>query len=119
MTNAPIRAGVLIDTTYLNRRIDYDPATHEISFGPSVRVKELAEFLAQKDRFYPHGQCPSVTAVGFQVGAGQGVGIGKVVTASRSENADLFWAARWSGPPFFGVISKFWGRSIRRKKWWH
>lgn len=32
---------------------------------------------------------------------------GELVTASRRENADLFWAARGSGPGFFGVVVSF------------
>lgn len=138
LTNGHLFAGILIDTTHLNRRVEYDPATHEINFGPSVRVKELAETLRDLNRFYPHGHCPTVAAGGFHLGAGQGVGMrgwgptyrdwlikleivvsdGHVVTASRTVNSDLFWAARGGGPAFFGVITKYWGRTIRRSKWW-
>jgi FAD/FMN-containing dehydrogenase len=32
---------------------------------------------------------------------------GELVHANESENADLFWAARGSGPGFFGVVTRF------------
>lgn len=32
---------------------------------------------------------------------------GELVTASEKDNADLFWAARGSGPGFFGVVVRF------------
>lgn len=138
MSNGGIFTGILIDTTHLNRSVQYDSGTHDITFGPSVRVQELAEKLREIDRFYPHGHCPTVAAGGFHLGAGQGVGMrgwgptyrgwltqleivvadGRIVTASAKENSDLFWAARGGGPAFFGVITKFWGKTIPRTKWW-
>lgn len=32
---------------------------------------------------------------------------GELVTASETENSDLFWAARGSGPGFFGLVVRF------------
>ena len=32
---------------------------------------------------------------------------GELVRASETENADLFWAARGSGPGFFGAVTRF------------
>ncbi|KAM0668534.1 hypothetical protein ACQRIU_002096 [Beauveria bassiana] len=138
LTNGAIFTGILIDTTHLNRSVQYDLETHGITFGPSLRVQELAEKLREVNRFYPHGHCPTVAAAGFHLGAGQGVGMrgwgptyrdwvtqleivvadGRIVIASAEENADLFWAARGGGPAFFGVITKFWGKTIPRTKWW-
>lgn len=138
MSNGALFTGILIDTTHLNRNVEYDPSTHDISFGPSVRVKELAEKLLEINRFYPHGHCPTVAAGGFHLGAGQGVAMrgwgptyrdwltkleivvadGRTVIASAKENSDLFWAARGGGPAFFGIITKFWGKTIPRTKWW-
>lgn len=36
----------------------------------------------------------------------------QVRIASRTENADLFWAARGGGQGFFGVVTRIWGRTI-------
>ena len=41
---------------------------------------------------------------------------GRRVHASASENADLYWAARGSGPGFFGVVTRFHLRVYPRPK---
>ncbi|KAH8745299.1 oxidoreductase, FAD-binding protein [Diaporthe sp. PMI_573] len=109
-----------------------------ISFGPAVRVEELSAKLATVGRFFPHGHAPTVGSAGFLMAGGQGwfvrgwgatcqtwitkiqvvVPDGRVVTASKTENQDIFWAARGSGLAFFGVITKFWGRTIRASTLW-
>jgi hypothetical protein len=135
---ALVHDGILVDTACLNRQIDYDAQTQEISFGPAVRVEELSAKLATVGRFFPHGHAPTVGSAGFLMAGGQGwfvrgwgatcqtwitkiqvvVPDGRVVTASKTENQDLFWAARGSGLAFFGVITKFWGRTIRASTLW-
>jgi FAD/FMN-containing dehydrogenase len=133
-----IQDGILIDTVNLNRMIDYNPLTHEISFGPSVRVEELASKLVGLNRFFPHGHAPTVGAGGFLLAGGQGWFVrgwgatnqtwinkiemvmpdGRFVTASPTENRDLWWAARGSGMGFFGVITKFYCRTMKASKMW-
>lgn len=135
---ALVQDGILVDTSCLNRQIDYDEETQEICFGPAVRVEELSDKLAAVGRFFPHGHAPTVGSAGFLMAGGQGwfvrgwgatcqtwitkiqvvVPDGRVVTASKTENQDLFWAARGSGLAFFGVITKFWGRTIRASTLW-
>ncbi|RYP14191.1 hypothetical protein DL765_006552 [Monosporascus sp. GIB2] len=135
---ALVQDGIMIDTSFLNRAIDYDPVTQEISFGPAVRVEEVAAKLAEIKRFFPHGHAPTVAAGGFLLAGGQGwfvrgwgataqswvtkmeivVPDGRVVTASRTENQELFWAARGSGLGFFGVVTRFWGRTIPASTLW-
>ncbi|KAH8703029.1 oxidoreductase, FAD-binding protein [Talaromyces proteolyticus] len=133
-----IQDGILIDTVNLNRHINYDPVTREIAFGPSCRVEELAAKLKEVNRFFPHGHAPTVGSGGFLLAGGQGwfvrgwgatnqqwilkmeivVPDGRTVIASRTENQDLFWAARGSGLGFFGVVTRFWGRTIPASKMW-
>jgi FAD/FMN-containing dehydrogenase len=135
---ALVQDGIMIDTSFLNRQIDYDTATQEISFGPAVRVEEVAAKLAEIKRFFPHGHAPTVAAGGFLLAGGQGwfvrgwgataqswinkieivVPDGRVLTASRTENQDLFWAARGSGLGFFGVVTRFWARTIPSSTLW-
>ncbi|KAF5575480.1 6-hydroxy-D-nicotine oxidase [Fusarium pseudocircinatum] len=130
--------GILIDAVNLNRRIDYDPVTKEICFGPSSRVEELAAKLKEVNRFFPHGHAPTVGSAGFMLAGGQGwfvrgwgatnqtwitkiemvVPDGRTLIASRTENQDLFWAARGSGMGFFAVVTRFWGRTIERSTMW-
>lgn len=136
--SALIHDGILIDTSSLNRSIEYDPATQEISFGPAVRVEEVSAKLAEVKRFFPHGHAATVGAGGFLLAGGQGwfvrgwgatcqqwitkievvVPDGRVLIASRTENQDIFWAARGSGLGFFGVVTKFWGRTIPSSILW-
>ncbi|GAB7355900.1 hypothetical protein MBLNU459_g6547t1 [Dothideomycetes sp. NU459] len=124
--------GVLIDTSRLHRSVKYDPETHEIEFGPAVRVREAAEELGRVGRFFPYGHAPSVALGGFCLAGGQGwfmrgwgltveswilrmeivTADGEVRIASRTENSDLFWAARGGGQGFFGVVTRIWGRTI-------
>lgn len=133
-----IQDGILIDTLNLNRRIEYDPVSQEICFGPSCRVEELAAKLKEINRFFPHGHAPTVGSAGFLLAGGQGwflrgwgatsqtwitkiemvVPDGRTVIASRTENRDLFWAARGSGLAFFAVVTRFWGRTIDRSTMW-
>ncbi|KAF4552052.1 FAD-binding domain-containing protein 6 [Elsinoe fawcettii] len=135
---ALVQDGILIDTTHLNRTPEYDEHTQEVSFGPAIRVKELALFLDERKRFLPYGHSPTVAAGGYLLAGGQGwfhrgwgatcqqfvskleivVPDGRVVTASRSENQDLFWAARGSGTGFFGVVSRFWCRTVAASRIW-
>ncbi|KAF5025076.1 hypothetical protein F66182_2845 [Fusarium sp. NRRL 66182] len=133
-----IDGGILIDTVNLNRQIDYDPINKEIAFGPSCRVEELAARLKEINRFFPHGHAPTVGSGGFMLAGGQGwfvrgwgatnqtwitkmeivVPYGRTLIASRTENTDLFWAARGSGLGFFGVVTRFWGRTIKTSLMW-
>lgn len=107
--------------------ITCDDATGTVTAGPAVRGgTDLDPFLARRGRFFPGGHCPTVGIGGFLLQGGMGwncrgwgwaaesVEAVQVVTAegeiawcSEEENADLFWAARGSGPGFFGVVTAF------------
>lgn len=41
---------------------------------------------------------------------------GEILRAKKTQNPDLFWAARGSGQGFFGVVTRFWGRTIPQCK---
>ncbi|KAJ9642673.1 hypothetical protein H2204_002321 [Knufia peltigerae] len=133
-----IQDGILIDTVNLNRHVEYNPKTHEICFGPAVRTEELSKKLAEIKRFFPHGHAPTVGAAGFLLAGGQGwflrgwgatnqtwinkmeivVPDGRTVIASPTENEDLWWAARGSGLGFFGVVTRFWCRTMPVSTMW-
>lgn len=124
--------GILIDTIHLNKTIDYDPQTRQVSFPASARSEDLASALQKVDRFFPFGHDPTVAAGGFLLAGGQGwfmrgwgctsdrwvtememvTPSGQVVRASKSQNTDLFWAARGSGQGFFAVVTRIWGTTI-------
>ncbi|VUC37329.1 unnamed protein product [Clonostachys rosea] len=128
--------GVLIDMSQLNRQVSYDPQSQEVCFGPGVRVYEAWKATDAIGRFFPFGHAPDVGLGGFCLAGGQGffmrgwgvtitnwivkleivVPDGRVVIASRTQNKDLFWAARGAGQAFFGVVTRIWSRTIPKKK---
>lgn len=130
---------ILIDMKAVNSRFEYDPETELINFGPGQTVQDAQEFLTPRNLFFPFGHSPTVGLGGFLLAGGQGYfmqGWGmtadrwlvqlEIVTAegeiricNREENADLFWAARGGGMGFFGVVTKFWGRTMRAKQLFH
>src|SRR6202035_1921236 len=96
---------------------------------------ELLELLAKHDLFFPAGHCPGVGLGGYLLQGGFGwngrvhgpacmsveaidvvLGDGSRVHASEEENADLLWAARGAGPGFFGVVTSFYLRLVRKPK---
>jgi FAD/FMN-containing dehydrogenase len=107
--------------------ISYDERTGIVTVGPAVRGgSDLDPFLAARGRFFAGGHCPTVGLGGFLLQGGMGwncrgwgwaaesidsmdvvTADGELVRCSQEENADLFWAARGSGPGFFGVVSSF------------
>lgn len=131
-----LEGGLLIDMRYVNREVGYDPATEIVSFGPAVTGAEISKEMIRVDRFFPHGHTPSVAAGGFLLAGGQGwffrgwgltaeswvlkmqvvTASGEVIVASPEENADLFWAATGCGQGFFGIVTKFWCRTIPARK---
>jgi len=131
-----IDQGILIDTIDLNNTIGYDPQTRQVSFPPGARSKDLASALQKIGRFFPFGHDPTVAAGGFLLAGGQGwfmrgwgctsdtwvtememvMPSGDVIRASKSKNADIFWAARGSGQGFFAVVTRIWGMTIPMRR---
>lgn len=117
---------LLIDLALLTG-MRYDPATGIVRVGPAVRGgQDLDPFLAGHGRFFAGGHHPTVGMGGFLLQGGMGwncrgwgwavesidsmdvvTASGELVRCSETENADLFWAARGSGPGFFGVVTEF------------
>jgi FAD/FMN-containing dehydrogenase len=108
------------------REMTLDPETGIASANPAIRNMDLGPFLTERGRAFTAGHCPSVGIGGYLLQGGQGwnsrkygwgcenvVGIdvvtadGELVHASERENSDLLWAARGSGPGFFGVVTRF------------
>jgi len=107
--------------------MSYDDDTGIVTVGPAVRGGlDLDPFLAARDRFFAGGHCPTVGLGGFLLQGGMGwncrgwgwaaesiVAIrvvtadGEITWCDSHANADLFWAARGSGPGFFGVVTAF------------
>ncbi|MFE7778469.1 FAD-binding oxidoreductase [Streptomyces sp. NPDC057445] len=122
-----LREDTLLIDLALFTRMSYDPVSATVAVGPAVRGGlDLDPYLAGHGRFFSVGHAPTVGMGGFLLQGGIGWNCrgwgwaaesiesmdvvtagGEPVRCSESENADLFWAARGSGPGFFGVVTEF------------
>jgi FAD/FMN-containing dehydrogenase len=93
---------------------------------PIISNRDIQKVLNAKGLAYPSGHCPQVKLSGYLLGGGmawnQGVwgsgtesieaielvtAEGRLITASKDEHAEYFWAARGSGYGFFGVVTRY------------
>jgi FAD/FMN-containing dehydrogenase len=126
--------GLLLDLSQM-RSVSVDVAARVAEVEPGVVGSELSERLRPEGLFFLTGHCMSVGLGGFVLQGGFGwnskvwgpacasveaievvTAAGDVVRASERENPDLFWAARGSGPGFFGVVTRFWLRLHERPR---
>jgi hypothetical protein len=117
--------GMLIDLSRLDS-IVIDPVSGTATIGPGCLAGDLNAALAKHKLFFPVAHAYTVGMGGFLLQGGFGwnsraaglacqsvIGIdvvladGTLVHANETENADLLWAARGSGPGFFGVVVRF------------
>jgi FAD/FMN-containing dehydrogenase len=120
------QGGLLIDLTALNQIISIDPVARIAVMQPIVSNREIQAALNPLGLAFPTGHCSSVKISGYLLSGGMswnhgvwGPGVGSVeaielvnaagnrITASATENADYFWAARGGGPGFFGVVVRY------------
>lgn len=123
--NAIRDGGLLLDLSRMTR-ITIDSTARTATVEPAADNEAFIAALEPLGLTFSVGHCPSVCLGGFLLGGGLGfntgewgyanesvIGIdvvtadGRRVHASESENPDLFWAARGSGPGFFGVVTRF------------
>ncbi|HEY2197320.1 MAG TPA: FAD-binding oxidoreductase [Mycobacterium sp.] len=124
--------GMLLDVSRLDRRrIDADAMIAHV--GPGVVASAFATDLDAQGLFFPAGHCEGIRLGGYLLQGGYGwnskvvgpacesvLGL-EVVTADGDtlycdpeHHPDLYWAARGSGPGFFGVVTSFTLRLHRR-----
>lgn len=121
-----IREGaVLVDLSEL-KSIEIDKQAMRAVIGPGCRSAQLDAALQAQDLFFPVAHAYTVGLGGFLLQGGFGwasqiVGLacesvtgidvvlsdGRLVHASETENSELLWAARGSGPGFFGIVVRF------------
>ena len=117
--------GVLIDVSRL-KSFSVDKSSMTATAGPGMGGSVLLAELMKQGLFFPVGHCRGVCIGGYLLQGGFGwngrvlgiacsnvIGIdyvdadGELRHASETENADMLWAARGSGPDFFGVVVRF------------
>lgn len=126
--------GLLLDVSRL-RDVELDAAAMTAAVGPGCHGDDLLNVLAEHDLFFPAGHCPGVGIGGYLLQGGYGwngrvygpacmsveaidvvLASGELVHADDTHNAELLWAARGAGPGFFGVVTRFHLRLVRRPK---
>ncbi|KAJ4258817.1 hypothetical protein NW762_007904 [Fusarium torreyae] len=103
-----------------------DESTGVLQASPSMTGRMVNKLLSSRGRMFPGGHCPEVALGGFLLQGGMGWNCKNwgfaceklvavdVVTADgekrhcdKNNNADLYWAARGSGPGFPAVVTRF------------
>ncbi|GAA0984161.1 FAD-binding oxidoreductase [Acrocarpospora macrocephala] len=117
--------GLLLDLSRLDG-IALDADARIARVGPAVKGPALNARLGEHGLFFPTGHAPTVGIGGFILGGGYGwnsrfwgpaclsiraidvvLADGELVHADDASHPDLLWAARGSGPGFFGVVTRF------------
>lgn len=126
--------GMLLDLSRLND-IAIDKPAMRAAVGPGCKGDRLLAALSRQGLFFPVGHCTGVGIGGFLLQGGYGwhsrelgpacmsveaidvvTADGELLHANEQQNADLYWAARGSGPGFFGVVTKFYLRVYPKPK---
>ena len=117
--------GILLDLSGLDG-VKIDSARMSAAAQPGCKGNVLDLALEEQDLFFPVGHCPGVAIGGYLLQGGFGwngrvhgpacmsveavdvvTPAGELVRADADRNPDLYWAARGSGPGFFGVITRY------------
>ena len=122
-----IREGAtLIDLSAMDAIIEINREAKTAIVEPGAQGTEFLKALMAEDLFFPVGHCVGVGVGGFLLQGGFGwnsrvygpacmsvsaidvvTADGQLVRADENNHSDLFWAARGSGPGFFGVVTRF------------
>jgi hypothetical protein len=116
--------GITIDMSQ-QRGVNVDPGTQRVVVEPGATWKDVDAATQPHALIVPSGIISATGVAGFTLGAGFGwtsrkfgfaadnlakvevvTADGRVLQASESENADLFWALR-GGSGNFGVVTRF------------
>ncbi|AZM61429.1 MULTISPECIES: FAD-binding oxidoreductase [unclassified Streptomyces] len=116
---------LIIDVSHLDH-IRADTAANTAVIGAGAKLIDVYRALAARGVTIPAGSCPTVGISGLTLGGGHGVSSraygltcdnliqvtlvtadGRQLTASATENEDLFWALRGAGNTHFGVVTEF------------
>ncbi len=119
---------LVIDISEMNA-MEIDECEGILRVQAGVNNEQVYAFVSSKGYPFPGGTCPDVGVSGYVTGGGWGLSCrmlglgcdsllearmvdaqGKVLTASRDHNPDLYWALRGAGGGNFGVVT---GMSFR------
>ena len=117
---------ITVDMSLFDQIGDIDTTARSVWAGPGVLSEPLNKKLFAKGLAFPSAHTGFVTIGGYLLGGGMGWNMpawgmgcgsvlaaevmladGKLVTASATENTDLYWALRGVGPGFFGIVLRY------------
>ncbi len=117
--------GIQLDVRKLNS-VSYNSADQTVVVGAGARLYNVHAALEPFGRTLATGTCPTVGVSGLTLGGGIGfedrlfgltadavqsmqvvLADGSTVTASATQNSDLFWACRGGGGGNFGIVTSF------------
>ncbi|MFJ3473429.1 FAD-binding oxidoreductase [Microbacterium maritypicum] len=117
--------GLLLDLSRM-RGVEIDELQRTAVVEPGADNEVFIQKASALGLTFSVGHCPSVCLGGFLLGGGLGFNTGewgyanesvtavdvvtadgRLIRASEAENPELFWAARGSGPGFFGVVVRY------------
>lgn len=120
-----VQDGLVIDLSDLND-IAVDAAARIAEVGPGAKNAAMAQALTAQGLAFPLGHCGDVAMGGYLLGGGLGwnagqwgiachaidsadvvLADGSLIRASRTENAQVFWAVQGAGPGFFGIVARY------------
>jgi len=115
---------VVVDTKYLTK-LTFDPSDNTAHIGPGNHLEDVNEFLLAYNRLVPHGDAPQVGVGGHYTIGGLGrisrqfgaatdqiidaevvLADGSIITASSTQNDDIYFAIRGAGASF-GIVTDF------------
>jgi FAD/FMN-containing dehydrogenase len=117
--------GMLLDVSRLDHcSVDTDAMTANV--GPGKIASAFASELDAQGLFFPAGHCEGIRLGGYLLQGGYGwnskvigpacesvlaldvvTADGELIRCDPENHPDLYWAARGSGPGFFGVVTSF------------
>lgn len=122
--------GLVIDVKGM-RTVTVDPANGTVTVAGGANNADIGAALSPHGVYFPGGRCPTVGVSGLTLGGGWGFSCrhlgmtcdslvstelvtanGDIVSASETDNPDLFWAVRGGGGGNFGVHTSFTFRTV-------
>nr|WP_219914473.1 FAD-binding oxidoreductase [Thalassobacillus sp. CUG 92003] len=113
---------LVIDISRLNA-VELDKKRNILQMEAGAKNSEVYDFVGSRGYAFPGGTCPTVGVSGFTLGGGWGFSSrlyglgcdslielemvndkGRLITANKYRNPDLFWACRGAGGGNFGVV---------------